>query len=200
MKIDVSASFDPHVVLTEKLDGKAVIVGDKILTACHCIPLDFDREDRELTLQTDLIVKLQSASGDLFPANIEFADPISDVAILGTPDAQAFSGGASLYEDCVSCSPIEVYFGDLPSASPCRSATETGVGLPDTGTAELFPNHRIFVETEKEILPGPSGGPIVFQGNLIAVVSSTNEDPDDGVFNGVHPLLAKTLPRWWNSG
>jgi len=115
MKIDVSASFDPHVVLTEKLDGKAVIVGDKILTACHCIPLDFDREDRELTLQTGLIVKLQSASGDLFPANIEFADPISDVAILGTPNAKAISKDESCYEDCVSCSPIEVYFGDLPT-------------------------------------------------------------------------------------
>ena len=66
-----------------------------------------------------------------------------------------------------------------------------------TGTAEPLHNHRIFVETEKEILPGASGGPIVFQGKLIAVVSSTNEDPDDGVSNGVHPLLAKTLPRWW---
>ena len=44
MEIDISASFDPHVVLIEQLDGKGVIVGKKILTACHCIPLDFDRE------------------------------------------------------------------------------------------------------------------------------------------------------------
>ena len=154
MKIDVSASFDPHVVLTEKLDGKAVIVGDKILTACHCIPLDFDREDRELTLQTDLIVKLQSASGDLFPANIEFADPISDFAILVTPNAKAISKDESCYEDCVSCSPIEVYFGDLPTRFSVQVRNRDGGWV--TGTAELFPNHRIFVETEKEILPGAS--------------------------------------------
>ena len=142
-----------------------------------------------------MIVKLQSASGDSFPANIEFADPISDVAILGTPNAKAISKDESCYEDCVSCSPIEVYFGDLPLSFSVQVRNLDGGWV--TGTAELLHNHRIFVETEKEILPGASGGPIVFQGKLIAVVSSTNEDPDDGVSNGVHPLLAKTLPRWW---
>jgi len=147
MEIHISASFDPHVVLIEPLDGKGVIVGDKILTACHCIPLDFDRE---LTLQTHSTVKLRFMSGKSFHANIEFADPISDVAILGAPDAQTFSDGAGSYGGCVSYSPIEVCFDDLPSDFAVQIRNRDGSWV--SGIAELFPNHRIFVDTEKEIL------------------------------------------------
>ena len=90
--------FDNNVVMTE-LDGKAVVVGEKILTACHCISLNLwwdpslDRKrepsldrKREPSLETNPMVKLTTATGKEFLANIEFADPISDLVILGCPE------------------------------------------------------------------------------------------------------------------
>ena len=114
--------FDNNVVMTE-LDGKAVVVGEKILTACHCVTpnlcwsksLD---QKREPSLETNLLVRLKTATEKVFLANIEFADPISDLVILGCPDSSYFPNESKAYEELAPRSPIEVYLDDFePNAT-----------------------------------------------------------------------------------
>ena len=175
-----------------KLNGKAVVVGEKILTACHCISVDMERQP---TLDTNTLVQLQTASEKPFYANIEFADPISDLAILGCPDGQCFPGRARLYEDCVAFSEIEIYIDDLPPKSNVHVRNRDGEWVE--GTAEFFSPNRLSLDAHDRIYPGASGGPIVIGGKLAAVVSNTSLEPHDGMFHGFHPLLTKALPRWW---
>ena len=117
--------FDNNVVMTD-LDGKGVVVGEKILTACHCISLNLwwdpslerkrepsHERKREPSLEINPLVRLTAATGKAFHANIEFADPISDLVILGCPDSSHFPHEAKAYEELVPWSPIEVYLDDF---------------------------------------------------------------------------------------
>ena len=191
--------FENNVVMTE-LDGKGVVVGEKILTACHCISLNLwwdpslDRK-REPSLETNPMVKLTTATGKEFLANIEFADPISDLVILGCPDGSSFPHEAKAYEKCAPWSPIEVYLDGFELNATAHIRNRDGTWTQGDIYA-VFPN-RVSLDAKEKVLPGASGGPVVLDGKLLAVVSNTSEDGHDDAFNGVHPLLAKTLPRWW---
>ncbi len=191
--------FDEHVVMTE-LDGKAIVVGEKILTACHCISLRFWKDSSsgsnyEPSLGTNPPVKLTTMTGRSFYANIEFADPVSDLAILGCPDRASFPAEAKAYEDCAPQSQIEVYLDEFIPDSQAHVRNRDGDWV-EGAIYRVFPN-RVSLDAVDRIYPGASGGPIVLDGKLLAVVSNACEKRQDGVFNGVHPLLSDALPRWW---
>lgn len=190
--------FDKHVLMTE-LDGKAIVVGEKILTAFHCISCNLWRDTsrdrkREPSLDTNPFVRLKTATGELFSTTLEFADPISDLVILGCPDRSQFPNEAKAYADCAPWSAIEVQLEEFTPDTQAHIRNHDG-GWIEGATYPIFPNRVSFDAVEK-VCPGASGGPVVLEGKLLAVVSNASDEPQNGVYNGVHPLLAKALPRW----
>lgn len=184
-------------VVIQSTGGRGVIVpGGYVITATHC--LGRWQGDGSLALGEPLLehVKFTGLSQTVTLAGI-FADPFSDLAVLGVPDNQQFPSEAALAEET---------FADhtsIPiSMLKMNEGEEVEIGIRDhdgdwvQGTAVKFGRTHgdVWAEAAGPILFGASGGPIITRkGELLAVVSSfSTEQPS----NGRQPHIQQSLPPW----
>jgi hypothetical protein len=167
----------------ERGNGQCVLVdGGLILTAAHCV----DWNCLGGMAQGDYYLsKIRTGNGELI-ASIRAVEPVSDVAVLSSPDDQEFFDESEAFREyCERVSPVKLLREIPESRKPfpvwIRADFKTWVA----GMAKHDGNQHFGFETETEIKGGTSGGPIVNRkGELIGVVShgSTSRCPKKYVF------------------
>lgn len=155
-----------------------------IITASHCLPHLPPQHPASYTNERTYLKLL--ATIDRAPsiaAECYFADPVADLAILGTPDTQELSDQADLFEALVdSVEPFDIGPAELGEAW-CLSLEGTWRrGM----VANL--NRALVVTWELPVVGGMSGSPIIQGDRAIGVI--TTGQP------GFEPVLVDMLPAW----
>jgi hypothetical protein len=179
-------SPDGSEVLTFKeLTGAVVQVGDGrgfvvqagnrrvVITAAHCLPHFPPCHAASYTHERTYanLLGLLGAKPSVW-AEVLFAEPVSDLAVLGCPDNQELWEQAEAYEQLTdACDVLQI--GDADVDSDARVLTLRGKWVPITQTT---------VEC------GMSGSPIVASGVAIGAISTGSYS-----FN---PRLTRDLPGW----
>jgi hypothetical protein len=167
-----------------------------VVTAAHCLrklprPKISDSEDR--------FYRLLAAPGKKARIMVEclFADPISDVAVLGAPDNQATPDDADAYQTLiVAATTIPINY-----APPTELDGSTAWVLMLDGEwapclVQCYKDGRLRLEAAAEgvIVGGMSGSPILARdGSAIGVISRSDSS---GKFGGPNPQLSRNLPGW----
>lgn len=188
--------LNQYVVTIKSSGANGVVVpGFHVVTATHCLK-NWSAEGR-LVLGEPMIesVYFPSIKQTVTLAGL-FADPFSDLAVLGLPDSQDFSdefdNSVQAFEEqrAICISTDEICDDELNVMVRNFDGTWIGATASKPGG-----NHgQLWVESPIEIKDGASGGPIVTTaGALIGVVSSFGQsEPSDGL----QPHLERALPPW----
>jgi hypothetical protein len=191
-------------------DGRGFVVEERrglclypkrlVVTAAHCLPVipqapGFRRDWGE-TLR-DLLGPPERNRPKVW-AECLFADPIADIAVLGSPDDQALYEQAEAYEALVgSVVPIKIG-GPFPWETPTPITLISLDGRSITGKAQHLGGRLWIDETSEPIVGGMSGSPILDQdGAAIGIVSQSSGGPDlEQHQKGMSPRLLAHLPGW----
>lgn len=169
--------------------GQGVLVkGNFIITAAHCVNFSIDTG---MMMQDINPEKIITSSGAEIMVNILAVEPVSDIAVLGIIDAQAFPEEAKKFENfCALTKPVKLFRKDfdLFVEYPAHIYTHLREWVSCT-VEKTFPTaNKLVIHPEKAIQPGTSGSPVVNDaGELIGVVSF-------GVIDGSIPFLRSSLP------
>ena len=173
----------------------------RIITAAHCLPHfpaphaweDYDQVYPNLL---GVLGEKPSVCGRLL-----FADPIGDIAVLGSPDEQEMYEQAAAYDELVEALkaiPIgeaQIGTGWVLSLDKPYRWVPTSLNVTDYGSLLSGPT-----------LGGQSGSPIVNEeGKAVGVVSVGSEVVEDdkvvpGDTNGPQPMPKRNLPTWMLRG
>ena len=189
-------------VLVRVGDGRGFVVEERIgsrrrlvFTAAHCLP-EFPRTllDRENWGETirDILGPL-GAMRSVW-AEILFADPISDFAVLGSPDHHELGPQADASEELVDLiRPVKVG-GAIPWDIPVPARLIALDGRPIEGVVRHLGGWLYVDNLTAPIEGGMSGSPVLNQaGEAIAFVSQSSET--NGRTTGGHlPRLVDCLP------
>jgi hypothetical protein len=205
---------DQRTALTQAVvrvgDGRGFVFEDKrgkrvVITAGHCLPhlpvshpFSYTHERTYRSLLGPLGAK------PTVHAECLFADPVADIAALGSPDHQELSDEAEAYEELVmGVTPLPV--ADAPKQGSKRHKLQSGgqvygsikVPTPRRATALLLSLGGKWIEcsvtrwgpwlsVEEEVIEsGMSGSPIIsMAGQAIGVMST----------GGLNPVLLEALP------
>jgi hypothetical protein len=206
-------------------DGHGFVVEGKfsrryVITAAHCLP-DLPPADSASYLHERTYLALLGAWGAqcTVAAACLFVDPVSDVAILGSPDNQELSDEAAAYEAMIEAG-IALKVSDPPTQYEARKPLQLGgrtyrapplpvltecrawlfslagrwfgcVALQNGGSLGI-------VKAAEDIVGGMSGTPIVVDdGSAIGVLSTSAGPASEGHREGhPNPRLAGNLPGW----
>jgi hypothetical protein len=193
-------------------DGRGFVVRDGqdnrlVITAAHCLP--YFPPCHAMSYLSDVTYKnlLGPMAGkpDVW-AECLFADPIADIAVLGSPDNQGLAEQAAAYEELVT--PLK----PLPIAAMPRTEYEASCSawlLSLEGEwfgcrAQCIGNGPLWVtESTEPIRGGMSGSPIITDGGkAIGVVSCAAESEDGTALCASqsrpvkNPRLTRDLPGW----
>jgi hypothetical protein len=161
--------------------------GRLVITAAHCLPRQPDVKSIISRTYDALIGPLGEQT--TVSAECLFADPVADIAVLGSPDNQELNAEAADYEKLVnSCSSFAI--GTVEEEAPAWIMLLNGqwsmCKVQHVGQALWLVN--------AEISPGMSGSPILAgDGKVIGVVSSGLLGAG---FGGPQPQLVRHLPGW----
>jgi hypothetical protein len=183
--------------------GRGVLVPGKIiLTAAHCIACDYSGS---MVLRIEEFRQtILTATGEqiiLAPLAIE---PVNDIAALGPISYEAEE---KFDEFCDATEFISIWScdADNPPTDEFKPFKEFPVYIYNkdgswvTGSAkqQRRGDRSVWVETDKQIEGGASGGPIVTSsGELVGIVSVFNEADSGQKCNGASPRPLLTLPVW----
>jgi hypothetical protein len=176
-----------------------LVPGGFILTATHCLTWDADHHHPE-NLITDTIT---TRDGRRIRTRVVFADPASDLAVLGWMDEDDPGAALALDEWCENVTPLSIT--EPQDGMPVHVLTHLGEWMH----GEIVQSHemvyydgRFWIHTDREIPGGTSGGSVVDdKGRVVGVVSVTNVQPEpDGLYQGKHngtcPAVCLALPQW----
>jgi hypothetical protein len=183
-------------------DGRGFIVQANfqrlVITAAHCLPHFppcHGASYREERSYENLLGPVDAAAPNVW-AECVFADPIADIAVLGSPDHQSLSSEAEAYEMLTEDRPIyrigaipRLGAADRDSVSPARLLTLERRWI----RCEVRGFRGLWIEgAAEEIRGGMSGSPILDEEmRAIGVVCVS------GAFaGGPNPCLANDLPVW----
>jgi hypothetical protein len=181
--------------------GRGFRVGDYVITVAHCLPhlppahmASYLEERTYQRLLGKLTDKEPSVS-----AEVLFVDPVSDLAILGSPDNQELSDEADAYQELLSQIP-SFTIGDIEASDVTtkeierNSAKILSLGRREWITCKVchIGGHLLVDEPATE--RGMSGSPIIDDnGRAIGVVASGS-----GSHWSANPRLMRSLPRWFD--
>jgi len=184
-------------------DGRGFVISDNranrlIVTAAHCLPF-FPRCHGASYLHERTYQKLLSRLGDrpTVWAECLFADPIADIAVLGSPDNQDLSKEADAYDVLVeSTTPIVIAEAPENGAAWLLSLKGNWFGC----TVQYLKENDgplWICNTMQPIAGGMSGSPVISDnGTAIGVVTPSNvSEPEDNL-GSPNPRLARDLPGW----
>ena len=176
--------------------GRGFVVegqGDRlIITAAHCLPSFPPCATASYTEERTYASLLAPLGRDpAIWAECFFVDPISDIAVLGTPDRQALYKKSDAYDELVQAAePLPV--ADAPEL--CAAWLLSLDGQWFECKAEWITDGPFWTsEAEQQTEDGMSGSPILdARGAAIGVVctGSNNE------IEGPHARLSRSLPGW----
>jgi len=171
-----------------------VVLGGFILTATHCLTWDAENH-HPLNYITDTIT---TPDGRRIVTRVVFADPGSDLAVLGPWDDQDDLGFNEWYDTVPPLSITEPRGG-----TPVHILTHLGEWMH----GEIIQSHALgsdgtfCILTDREIPGGTSGGSVVDdEGRVVGVVSVSTPHPLRGegkyAFDGCCPAVCFALPQW----
>ena len=183
----------PEIGVFKVGDGRGFKVGDFIITAAHCLPklppcaIYLDGEERSYP-------RLLGRIGDepTVWAELLFADPISDLAIIGPPDGQTLFYEAEAYDRLVSAAP-EFGIGDVEPDKPVCGKV---LSLGGQWLSCMVSHHGGDLLLKEPVIEvGMSGSPIIDDnGRAIGVVCSGASTLS------MNCRLMRSLPRWFDVG
>ncbi len=159
-----------------------------IITAAHCLPhlppCHAASHTEERTYR-DLIGPLGESAPTVW-AECLFADPVGDIAVLGSPDDQDLYDEAIIFETLMNKAPT-LRIGEVENESEAWLLTLDGrwtqCAIKHGGGRALW-----IENAEEPILDGMSGSPILNdESSAIGVVSTGG---------GPNPRLTHCLPSW----
>jgi hypothetical protein len=165
-----------------------------IVTAAHCLPFFPPCLGASYTEERTYPALLAPIGNEpAVCAECLFADPIADIAILGSPDNQESFEQAQAYEELV----------DAASSLPIVDAPEKGQGWLLSLDCEWFPcivgyikwvdGPLLITNAAQLIVGGMSGSPVVSgDGSAIGIVC-LGGNTDKNINN---PRLMRDLPGW----
>lgn len=178
--------------------GRGVLVsGGFILTAAHCLNISLEGG---MVLGEHCIEEIDTCLGKC-KVTAKAAEPVNDIAALGSLDDQEFWDEAANFADfCNNVTEVKIAEPLLLGASefPVYIYTHKGTWLEAVADIVGFENPVISVNCEEQIEGGTSGSPIVNEaGELVAIVSNTNViDNYVTACHGSNPQPLLTLPVW----
>jgi hypothetical protein len=167
-----------------------------VLTAAHCLPILPKPHPASYLQQRTFKTLLGPLGGKRkLWAELLFADPIADIAVLGSPDDQALPEQAEAYEALVEQT-VPLTIGDAPKQGAKRVQLPVGNGSFDVATPGRGDAHALSldgkrltftvtrtgmwlaVDDGKFIKAGMSGSPIISpDGHAIALISTGPQNP-----------------------
>jgi len=192
--------------------GRGVLVpGGFILTAAHCIRWSLEGG---MALGDDYVEKAKTADGEVLQLSVLAVEPVTDIAVLGSPDAQHIPDAAQKFDEFAArTKPVPVFIGAMEPVITRKKLGSLTMSVPTPfampiliynldkrwvkGTGTVFKSGQptVWVETDEEIKGGASGGPIVtLDGELVAIVSNSSCQTGPGDGNG--PRILRALPAW----
>ena len=186
-------------------DGRGFIIktslGRLVITAAHCLPhlpetFSFARPG-ELVYQN--LIGLPDTEPTI-NAECYFGDPVSDIAVVGPPDEQAFPNDCKAYDTFMArLMPLPV--SDVPEGGPGYMLSLDGqwagcsvLTLPGGGP--------YWIECPAtSIAPAMSGSPILSEdgrgiGVICTATDTGDEPPGTSSTHGPNPRLTQNLPGW----
>jgi hypothetical protein len=173
-----------------------------VITAAHCLP--FFPPCCSVSYTDERTYKNLLAPLGQPPsvwAECVFVDPIADIAVLGTPDDQAFAESPEIcqaYEALVnSVSPLSI--SDAPEEGPASLLSLSGEMMP---CVVRCGGHALWTSNVPSpgIVGGMSGSPIMAADDTAIGICATGSDPLDGEHwhteGGPNPCLTHHLPGW----
>lgn len=185
-------------------DGRGFIIeaGNQrlVITAAHCLsrlpPCDGASFTEDRTYP-DLIGPLGASAPKVW-AECLFADPVGDIAVLGSPDGQVLYDEAIAFETLTDEMPI-MRIGEVESESPAWLLTLDGRWMRCAiQHSSAWP---LWIENaEESILGGMSGSPIMNDESLaigvVCIAAGIGLDSDTFTSGGPNPRLTYSLPGW----
>jgi hypothetical protein len=123
-----------------------------------------------------------------------FADPIADIAVLGTPDNQELYEQAMAYEELTDATTPLKLGGSFPWETPTPIALIALDGRTITGVAQHLGDRLWIDKTSEPIAAGMSGSPVLDEtGAAVGIISQSTiiSGVDSG---GMSPRLLAHLP------
>lgn len=196
-------------VYTETGGHGVLVPGGFVLTAAHCI--DWDGRGG-MALGDYYLEKIRTSDGKKLTLSLLAVEPVSDIAVLGSPDNQAFpeeSMAFGVFLD--ACPPVHVDTKEyaFDESVPVAVLNRDGKWIGGKAThCEAFRQaERLWVKAEEDVQGGASGGPIINEkGELVAIVSNFGGhglpklDGEGNIsvsgFEGYAPRPRLTIPVW----
>ncbi|MBP2674761.1 MAG: Trypsin-like peptidase domain [Deltaproteobacteria bacterium] len=183
--------------------GMGVLAGNGYLvTAAHCLEFDNDTGAR-ITIGEHVFYEIETAQGEHLKAAPVFIESISDIAVLGPLDPDAYPGEwVEAYESfCARTRPAPLWRMG-PASAPASTEFQVHIYTHEkswiSGKARVRQAGRpnLWIRADRNIEGGTSGGPIVNDsGELVSVVSAAGGYLDI-TKEGHPPLLKWALPAW----
>jgi len=167
-----------------------------VLTAAHCVNFG---TNGEMVLGDYYLEKVQAGNTGLTltPFAVE---PVSDIALLGAPDEQVFPDEVEAFEEfCANTQPVPLFTGFIKPRKPMPVRILGHDRRWIDGSVGLFYEHSssLWIEGEREILGGNSGGPVLtLDGELVAIVSNASIPQGGSKATGCCPRPLFALPVW----
>jgi hypothetical protein len=185
-----------YVVQLPERGGRGVLAGGGIVTAAHCVRLDVGGG---MVLGDYYIEEIQAGNTRLKVRPLA-VEPVSDIALLGALDDQQFPDEVEAFEQfCETTSPVPLLTGRIKTRKPMLVRILGHDGNWIDGQVGLFNEaaSSVWVEAEKEVSGGSSGGPILtLGGELVAIVSNASIPQGDAKATGCCPRPLFALPVW----
>jgi hypothetical protein len=183
-------------------DGRGFVINYRhrrlIVTAAHCLPFFPPCHGasylEERTYQT-LLAPLDSEPAVW--AECLFADPIADLAVLGSPDNQELSNQADAYEALVeSLDPFPIT--DAPEKSYAWLCSLENEWFDCTVQYNKYADGPLWLfNTEQSIKCGMSGSPIISDASAaIGIVNLGSSNNMSGPCGPPNSRLVRDLPGW----